>query len=148
MKTTFYILQEKLSWSWNDRRRSCGPMDKASDYESGDCRFESCQDQHFAFCTYWHLFLIWFIECCVRLSEWWGANVCSITIANCVNECQGLCVCQICKAHRFGESLCTDFTPNPTWRSQEQVFRKKCLLIRARQCHRLSICSFHIWFDK
>ena len=27
--------------------RSCGPMDKASDYESGDCRFESCQDQHF-----------------------------------------------------------------------------------------------------
>ena len=21
-------------------------MDKASDYESGDCRFESCQDQH------------------------------------------------------------------------------------------------------
>ena len=22
-------------------------MDKASDYESGDCRFESCQDQHF-----------------------------------------------------------------------------------------------------
>ena len=27
--------------------RSCGPMDKASDYESGDCRFESCQDQIF-----------------------------------------------------------------------------------------------------
>ena len=25
-------------------QRSCGPMDKASDYESGDCRFESCQD--------------------------------------------------------------------------------------------------------
>ena len=25
-------------------KRSCGPMDKASDYESGDCRFESCQD--------------------------------------------------------------------------------------------------------
>ena len=25
---------------------SCGQMDKASDYESGDCRFESCQDQH------------------------------------------------------------------------------------------------------
>ena len=25
----------------------CGPTDKASDYESGDCRFESCQDQHF-----------------------------------------------------------------------------------------------------
>ena len=23
----------------------CGPMDKASDYESGDCRFESCQGQ-------------------------------------------------------------------------------------------------------
>ena len=23
---------------------SCGPMDKAIDYESGDCRFESCQD--------------------------------------------------------------------------------------------------------
>ena len=27
--------------------RSCGPMDKASDYESGDCRFEACQGQHF-----------------------------------------------------------------------------------------------------
>ena len=25
----------------------CGPTDKASDYESGDCRFESCQGQVF-----------------------------------------------------------------------------------------------------
>ena len=25
----------------------CGPTDKASDYESGDCRFESCQGQLF-----------------------------------------------------------------------------------------------------
>ena len=25
--------------------RPCGPTDKASDYESGDCRFESCQGQ-------------------------------------------------------------------------------------------------------
>ena len=25
----------------------CGPTDKASDYESGDCRFESCQGQFF-----------------------------------------------------------------------------------------------------
>merc|ERR1712055_734166 len=25
----------------------CGPTDKASDYESGDCRFESCQGQIF-----------------------------------------------------------------------------------------------------
>ena len=25
----------------------CGPTDKASDYESGDCRFESCQGQTF-----------------------------------------------------------------------------------------------------
>ena len=25
----------------------CGPTDKASDYESGDCRFESCQGQYF-----------------------------------------------------------------------------------------------------
>ena len=24
-----------------DQRRSCGPMDRASDYGSGDCRFES-----------------------------------------------------------------------------------------------------------
>ena len=24
-------------------------MDKASDYESGDCKFESCQDQQFHF---------------------------------------------------------------------------------------------------
>ena len=27
--------------------RSCGPMDKASDYESGDSRFESWQDRKF-----------------------------------------------------------------------------------------------------
>ena len=27
--------------------RPCGPTDKASDYESGDCRFESCQGQNF-----------------------------------------------------------------------------------------------------
>ena len=28
----------------------CGPTDKASDYESGDCRFESCQGQLFFQC--------------------------------------------------------------------------------------------------
>ena len=32
---------------WSYHGRSCGPMDRASDYESGDCRFESCQDQTF-----------------------------------------------------------------------------------------------------
>ena len=39
----------KLGFSRAPRqcKRSCGPMDKASDYESGDCRFESCQDQTF-----------------------------------------------------------------------------------------------------
>jgi hypothetical protein len=26
-------------------KRSCGAMDNASDYESEDCRFESCQDR-------------------------------------------------------------------------------------------------------
>ena len=30
------------------RQRPCGPTDKASDYESGDCRFESCQGQSFS----------------------------------------------------------------------------------------------------
>ena len=29
------------------RHWPCGPTDKASDYESGDCRFESCQGQDF-----------------------------------------------------------------------------------------------------
>ena len=29
---------------------SCGPMDKASDYESGDSRFESWQDRDFEKC--------------------------------------------------------------------------------------------------
>ena len=29
------------------RPRPCGPTDKASDYESGDCRFESCQGHFF-----------------------------------------------------------------------------------------------------
>ncbi len=28
---------------------SCGAMDNASDYESEDCRFESCQDRKFFF---------------------------------------------------------------------------------------------------
>ena len=28
----------------------CGPTDKASDYESGDCRFESCQGQNIFTC--------------------------------------------------------------------------------------------------
>ena len=37
---------------------SCGPMDKASDYESGDCRFESCQSQK----TFKNVFLMFF--CC------------------------------------------------------------------------------------
>jgi hypothetical protein len=31
----------------NFDRRSCGAMDNASDYESEDCRFESCQDRCF-----------------------------------------------------------------------------------------------------
>ena len=30
----------------------CGPTDKASDYESGDCRFESCQGQKHFFNVY------------------------------------------------------------------------------------------------
>ena len=28
-------------------KRVCGAMDNASDYESGDCRFESCQTRNF-----------------------------------------------------------------------------------------------------
>ena len=40
-----YSQLQKLSL--NIQHWSCGPMDKASDYESGDCRFESCQDQIF-----------------------------------------------------------------------------------------------------
>ena len=36
------------------RHWPCGPTDKASDYESGDCRFESCQGQDFFYqCKYW-----------------------------------------------------------------------------------------------
>ena len=39
------------SWSptdifWAHYDWPCGPTDKASDYESGDCRFESCQGQN------------------------------------------------------------------------------------------------------
>ncbi len=30
-------------------QRSCGAMDNASDYESEDCRFESCQDRKLLF---------------------------------------------------------------------------------------------------
>ena len=34
---------------WIQDKRSCGPMEKAPDYESGDCRFEPCQDQKFSY---------------------------------------------------------------------------------------------------
>jgi hypothetical protein len=30
-------------------QRFCGAMDNASDYESEDCRFESCQDRNVFF---------------------------------------------------------------------------------------------------
>ncbi len=30
-------------------QRSCGAMDNASDYESEDCRFDSCQDRYLFF---------------------------------------------------------------------------------------------------
>ena len=94
-KTTLHIYKERLSLSWNGKVRSCGPMDKASDYKSGDCRFESCQDQHFVqanigICPTMHV-LHWF------LSEWWGTNVCLINhcyqcvlmnIKACVVECE------------------------------------------------------------
>ena len=33
----------------------CGPTDKASDYESGDCRFESCQGQHFCISLFYSI---------------------------------------------------------------------------------------------
>ena len=39
--------QQFDSMSW-----SCGQMDKASDNESGDCRFESCQGHTFFFLTF------------------------------------------------------------------------------------------------
>ena len=32
--------------SWGSMEGSCGQMDKASDFESEDCRFESCHDQN------------------------------------------------------------------------------------------------------
>ena len=35
----------------------CGPMDKASDFESGDCRFESCQGR---FCSQVHVSTLFF----------------------------------------------------------------------------------------
>ena len=38
MSTSKQIWAMVVSWP-------CGPTDKASDYESGDCRFESCQGQ-------------------------------------------------------------------------------------------------------
>jgi hypothetical protein len=31
--------------SQSNKLRSCGLMDKASDFGSGDCRFESCHDR-------------------------------------------------------------------------------------------------------
>ena len=40
MSTSKQIWALVVSWP-------CGPTDKASDYESGDCRFESCQGQYF-----------------------------------------------------------------------------------------------------
>ena len=36
----------------------CGPTDKASDYESGDCRFESCQDHKLLFARLFNVHLL------------------------------------------------------------------------------------------
>ena len=57
LRPTFHVLQLvplKITYKWtNIMTRAgifswpCGPTDKASDYESGDCRFESCQGQPF-----------------------------------------------------------------------------------------------------
>ena len=56
---------QHVRFSWNTRQYQlplhyttwkhdwpCGPTDKASDYESGDCRFESCQGQNFVQTTF------------------------------------------------------------------------------------------------
>ena len=34
----------------------CGPTNKASDYESGDCRFESCKGQYFSLLSVFKIF--------------------------------------------------------------------------------------------
>ena len=94
-KTTLHIYIKKLSWNWNGKVRSCGPMDKASDYKSGDRRFESCQDQHFVqanICISPTMHVLHRF-----VSEWWGTNVCLINhryqcvlinIKACVVECE------------------------------------------------------------
>ena len=47
--TCFHDCKVLTFWvSLGRNRWPCGPTDKASDYESGDCRFESCQGQYFS----------------------------------------------------------------------------------------------------
>ena len=41
----------------NVQHRSCGLMDKAPDFGSGDCRFESCHDR-FIFSSYFYLYIL------------------------------------------------------------------------------------------
>ena len=49
IKACLYVLSERdmkkcgVEVEGLDERRPCGPMDKASDFGSEDCRFESCQ---------------------------------------------------------------------------------------------------------
>ena len=38
--------------------RPCGPMDKASDYESGDSRFESWQGRAISFSNFFFFFVL------------------------------------------------------------------------------------------
>ena len=64
-------------------------MDKASDYESGDCRFESCQDQHF------------FLSVCVfggifsknrPLGQFFHRVAMSVYISFCLSVCLSVCL--------------------------------------------------------
>ena len=85
-KTT-YRHSSKISCNW-----LCGPMDKASDYESGDCRFESCQSQKLFLTIFCSLSLIFSpINCLNHQSFGKQPNVVSyciteaVTGASCVN---------------------------------------------------------------
>mgnify|MGYP006975734704 CR=1 FL=1 len=44
---TRFLLVYKLLFLYNNNYWSCGLMDKAPDFGSGDCRFGSCHDRNF-----------------------------------------------------------------------------------------------------
>ena len=84
-----------LCTSW--MKRACGATDNASDYESGDCRFESCQARNVLYLLYQCTLICRFTRCkndiCQTLKS---QHVADSTMMQ--NEVSVLCTCWMNRA--------------------------------------------------